>query len=96
MQFLVATESAAGCQFAVWLDTAQGTATEPNPVYVRGYSFGPVPKGWTSATLNGTAYTSWADYCAAEVQLLAAADLAAMLPPAPTPTTLTSIVGTTF
>ena len=97
MQFLLATESANGsCAFAVWLDTTQGTATNPNPAYVRSYNFGPPPSGWTGATLNGTAYTSWPAYCAAEVQLLAAAALAAIPPVSPAPTTLTCIVGTTF
>ena len=96
MQFLSATQSPNGsCAFTVWLDTAQGTATEPDPAYVRSYTFGPAPKGWTGATLNGTAYASWPAYCAAEVQLLAAADLAAMQPPVPAPTPL-AVAGTTF
>ena len=96
MQFLTATESTAGCQFSVWIDTTQGMATNPDPAYVRDYAFGPAPKGWTGATLDGTAYATWPEYCAAEVKLLAAADLAAMQPPAPTPTPLTAIAGTTF
>lgn len=97
MQFLSATQSPNGaCSFSVWLDTTQGTVADPNPAYVREYTFGPPPADWPSAILNGVTYTSWSAYCAAEVQLLAAAALAAIPPVAPTPTALTSIVGTTF
>ena len=110
MQFLSATQSPNGsCSFSVWLDTTQGTATDPNPAYVRDYTFGPppvvgedtltvppTPIYWTSGTLNGVTYTSWPAYCAAEVQLLAVAALAAILPVSPTPTTLTAIAGITF
>ncbi len=96
MQFLSATESANGaCAFSVWLDTTQGAATDPDPAYVRNYTFGAAPTGWAGATLNGTAYTSWPTYCAAEVQLLAAAALAA-IEATPAPATLPSIAGTTF
>ncbi len=94
MQFLAATESTAGVQFSVWLDDT-GTSTDPNPAYVRVYTWGPAPQGWTGASLNGVTYTDWSAYCAAEAKLLAAADLAAMQPPTPAPTPL-AIQGATF
>lgn len=93
MKFLTAAGSAAGCEFSVWLDTSKGTAAEPDPAYIRTYTWGRAPTGWNGGSINGTGYTSWPEYCAAETQLLAAADLAAMQPPAPTPLV---IAGTVF
>ena len=97
MQFLTATESPTGLQFSVWLDTTK-TLTDgktPDPAYVRSYAFGPAPKRWAGATLDGASYTTWAEYCTAEVQLLAAAELAAMWPPTPAPTPL-AVAGARF
>ena len=43
------------------------------------------PPGWKGGTLNGTAYTDWPSYCAAEAALLAQAELDALTAPDPTP-----------
>lgn len=91
MQYLVAQQTPTGLNFTVWLDTTK-TVTQPNaytftppsatepvnpdPAWVRAWSWGNAPKGWQSATLNGADYTSWPDYVAAEVQLLAQAEYA--------------------
>ena len=81
--------------FAIWLDTSKatgqanvytftdagGNTINPDPDHVRVHVFGPSPEGWTSATLNGTTYTDWPAYCAAEAELLAEAEAQATQPP---------------
>lgn len=91
MQFLVAQKTPTGLNFTVWLDTAKtveqpnaytftpagvSAPVNPDPAWVRSWSWGLAPKGWQSATLNGTEYTNWAAYVTAEVQLLAQAEYA--------------------
>lgn len=82
-----------GLHFQVLLDTTQVLPDgSPNPIYLREWDYGPAPKGWTSGSLNGTAYTDWPSYCAAEVQLLADAEAAQSA----APVTLNPPQGTTF
>ena len=80
MQFLAAEQHPKHLQFRVWLDTSKVDAEgKPDSAFVRHYRFSVAPPpGWSNASLNGTAYTDWAAYCAAEAELLAAADLAAI------------------
>ena len=95
MQFLTANQKDAGCNFEIWLDTSKvGVNGNPDPSYVKSYAFGIKPPGWAGATLNGTSYTDWESYCAAESQLLAQHDLQTRLQP-PSPTVL-PLQGTTF
>ncbi|MHB1701501.1 MAG: hypothetical protein ACYCSN_15485 [Acidobacteriaceae bacterium] len=80
MQFLTAEQHPKHLQFRVLLDTDKTKPDgKPDERFVRHYRFAAkAPSGWSDAKLNGTAYTDWAAYCAAEVKLLAAADLAAI------------------
>jgi hypothetical protein len=80
MQFLTAEQYAKHLHFRVWLDTHKAEVDgKPDKTFVRHYRFPAKPPiGWANASLNGTSYTDWPAYCAAEVQLLAAADLAAI------------------
>lgn len=66
--------------FRVWLDTSKTRPDgKPDKHWERRYRFHATPPtGWTGGSLNGTAYTDWASYVQAEVELLAAADLAAI------------------
>lgn len=66
--------------FRVWLDTSKlDAAGKPDRHYEREYRFPATPPtSWAGGSLNGTAYTDWASYVQAEVELLAAADLAAL------------------
>ncbi|MHB1701347.1 MAG: hypothetical protein ACYCSN_14645 [Acidobacteriaceae bacterium] len=81
MKFLTAEQHPKHLQFCVWLDTAKVDAnSKPDSAFVRHYRFAATaPEGWANASLNGVAYTDWAAYCTAEAQLLAAADLAAIV-----------------
>lgn len=73
-QFLTAQQTPTGLNFTAWLDTSKTLADgTPDPAWVQSYTWGAQPDGWTGATLNGTAYTTWAEYVTAEVQLLAQA-----------------------
>lgn len=80
MQWLSAEQKGSHYHFRVWLDTSKTAADgKPDRFWERRYRYHATPpKGWTGASLNGTAYTDWASYVQAEVELLAAADLAAI------------------
>ncbi len=68
----------------------------PDPKYVKEWNWGKQPTGWTSATLNGTTYTDYAAYCAAETQLLAANHLAFLQAEETANATVLPMQGTTF
>ena len=78
MQWLRAEQKHHHYHLRVWLDTTKtDTQGRPDPRYVREYRWHATPPaGWTGASLNGVSYTDWAFYVQAEIELLAAADLA--------------------
>ena len=80
MQWLRAEPKGSHYHFRVWLDMSKTDAdSRPDPRFVRTYRWHATPPaGWTGASLNGEAYTDWASYVQAEVEILAAADLAAL------------------
>ena len=80
MEWLRAEQKRDHFHFRVWLDPSKTDASgKPDPRYVREYRWHAIPPtGWKTATLNGAAYTDWASYVQAEVEILAAADLAAL------------------
>lgn len=94
-KFLSAHQDGAGnLVYRVWLDDTQGTADAPADAYVRTWTFVPQPSGWTAAALNGTTYSTYADYVTAEVKLLATAEADRMAADAD-PTDL-GVAGATF
>ena len=105
MCFLVAEQTPTSLNFAIWLDvtktvqkpnaytfTRNGESVNPNPAWVRAWSFGLAPTGWKGATLNDTAYATWAEYVTAEAQLLAQAVYAQLT----TDPQALAVQGTTF
>ena len=67
--------------FRVWLDTSKTDAAgKPDKHWEREYRWHATPPtGWTAGSLNGTAYTDWASYVQAEVELLALSDYTALV-----------------
>ena len=74
MQWLRAEQKRHHFHFRVWLDMSKTDAdSRPDPRFVRTYRWRATPPvGWTGASLNGVAYTDWASYVEAEIELLAA------------------------
>ena len=81
MQWLRAEVKNGHFHFHVWLDTSKTRPDgKPDKAWERRYRWHATPPaGWTGASLNGTAYTDWAGYVQAEVQLLALTDYTALL-----------------
>lgn len=83
--------------FQVLLDDTQLLPDgSPNPEYLKEWHWSPQPPNWTGATLNGTTYTDYNAYIAAETQLLAAHHLAQMQAEEAANATVLPMQGTTF